>query len=236
VQDTEDNEQTMQYFVFKLLLSCAECGARFPIEGPALLATCTSCHSQIELVPKNWQPIFELYRDAAQFSLSEGKTRGSALRDGELQILVRWGPSRPSCVGCSRPLSVETVPPGGDGKLACACGESVDTFPPPKWLSDAVPAIVQLFGAKRELASRPQNNQMLGLGPQHDETAPQHYETAKPVLFNCPRCGAGLDIAAETPRILTCRYCESDLYLPDPLWHALHPVKKRAPFWIAYRD
>ena len=58
----------------------------------------------------------------------------------------------------------------------------------------------------------------------------------KPVLFNCPRCGGGLDISAEMPRILTCRYCESDLYLPDPLWHALHPIKKRAPFWIAFRD
>jgi len=214
----------VQYFVFKLLLSCAECGARFPLEGPALLATCTSCHSSIELSPKNWQPIFELYRDAAQFSLSEGKTRGSALRDGELQILVRWGPSRPSCIGCSRPLPVESVPPGGDGKLACACGESVDTFPPPRWLADTVPAIVQLFGAKREAA------------PSLAAAAVPAPRDTKPVLFSCPRCGAGLDIAAETPRILTCRYCESDLYLPDPLWHALHPVKKRAPFWVAYRD
>lgn len=213
----------MQYFVFKLLLSCAECGARFPLEGPTLLATCTSCHSRIELSPKNWQPIFELYRDAAQFSLSAGKTRGSALRDGELQILVRWGPSRPSCVECSQPLPVEQVPPGGDGKLSCACGESVETFPPPRWLADGVPAIVQLFGAKREMAA-----------PSAGAVVTPN--DMKPVLWSCPRCGAGLDIAPETPRILTCRYCESDLYLPDPLWHALHPVKKRAPFWIAFRD
>jgi DNA-directed RNA polymerase subunit RPC12/RpoP len=225
----------VQYFVFKLLLSCAECGARFPLEGPTLHATCTTCHSQIELSPKNWQPIFELYRDAAQFSLTEGKTRGSALRDGELQLLVPWGPARLRCVGCGQPLPVETVPPGGDGNLACACGESVQTFPPPKWLADTVPEIVQLFGARRE---------ELGLLPRRDGTQlrPQQQreieasKDTKPVLFSCPRCGAGLDIAAETPRILACRYCESDLYLPDPLWHACRPVKKRAPFWIAFRD
>ncbi len=215
----------MQYFSFKLLLSCAECGARFPLDGPTLSATCTSCHSAIDLSPKNWQPIFELYRDAAQFQLSEGKTRGSALRDGELQLLVRWGPSRPSCPACAKPLPVDAVPPGGDGKLACTCGENVETFPPPQWLADIVPEIVQLFGARRE-------------GVPAGATAVSAAEaasSAKPVLWSCPRCGAGLDIDAESPRILTCRYCESDLYLPDPLWHALHPVKKRAPFWIALR-
>lgn len=58
----------------------------------------------------------------------------------------------------------------------------------------------------------------------------------KPVLFSCPRCGAGLDIAAESPRILTCKYCDSDLYLPDALWHALHPVKRRAPFWVGFEE
>ena len=213
----------MQYFVFKLLLSCGECGARFPLEGPALTATCTSCHSTIEVTTKQWKPIFELYRDAAEFQLTEGKTRGSALVNGEQQIWIRWGPARPSCVACHQPLPVDAVPPGGDGKLACTCGESVETFPPPKWLSDIVPEIVQLFGARRE-------------GAPSAATAVAVAAGAKPVLFNCPRCGAGLDIAAESPRILTCQYCESDLYLPDPLWHALHPVKKRTPFWIALRS
>jgi DNA-directed RNA polymerase subunit RPC12/RpoP len=213
----------MQYFVFKLLLGCAECGARFPLDGPTLSATCPSCHSSMEVTTKQWKPIFELYRDAAQFQLSEGKTRGSALVNGEQQIFIRWGPARPSCVACGNAFPVEAVPAGGDGRLACSCGEAIETFPPPAWLSEAVPEMAQLFGAAREAAAA-------GAVVQAPTAA------AKPVLFNCSRCGAGLDISAETPRILTCKYCESDLYLPDPLWHALHPVKKRAPFWVAFRD
>jgi len=213
----------VQYFVFKLLLSCAECGARFPLEGPALTATCTSCHASIELVVQRWSAIFELYKDAQQFELTEGKTRGSALSAGEQQILIRWGPSQPHCVACNRALPVAAVPPGGDGKLSCGCGETVETFPPPDWLREAVPSLVQLFGAKREVAP--------------PEAAPVAAAPAKrPVLFGCPRCGASLDISAELPRILTCSYCQSDLYLPDPLWHALHPIKKRTPFWVAFRD
>jgi hypothetical protein len=59
---------------------------------------------------------------------------------------------------------------------------------------------------------------------------------AKPVFVGYPRCGANLDISPRTPRILTCSDGQSDLYLPDPVWHALHPVTKRAPFWVAFRD
>ena len=56
----------MQYFVFKLLLWCAECGARFPLSGPTLQATCTACHSPIELSAKQWRPIFELLFGASR--------------------------------------------------------------------------------------------------------------------------------------------------------------------------
>ena len=212
----------MHYFVFKLLLSCGECGSRFPLEGPTLSASCPACHSVIALLPRHWKAAVELYRDAAQFALTEGKTRGSSLRDGELELLVRWGPSRPSC-GCGLALPVDAVPPGGDGKLSCSCGLVVETFPPPAWLREVVPTALQMFGARRE-------------GAPAGATELPAVAAAKPVLFGCPRCGAGLDIKAESPRILTCSYCESDLYLPDPLWHALHPVKKRAPFWLAFSN
>jgi hypothetical protein len=120
-------------------------------------------------------------------------------------------------------MPAEAVPPGGDGRLSCKCGACIATFPPPEWLRRAVPTAVQLFGAARESAPE-------GLAVVESSTA------IKPVVFGCPRCGAGLDIAAESPRILTCKYCDSDLYLPDALWHALHPVKKRTPFWVAFDE
>jgi ribosomal protein S27E len=57
----------------------------------------------------------------------------------------------------------------------------------------------------------------------------------RPVSFACPDCGANLKIAADAPRILACSFCKADLFLPDPLWRALHPVKKRVPWVVAFR-
>ena len=213
----------MRIFVFKVLMPCPECGSSVALEGPVLRVVCIACQSTLELVPENWKGALEFRKYEAEFSLTEGKTRGSSLTNGELRLLVRWGPARPVCPDCATLMPIESVPPGGDGSLSCKCGRSITTFPPPEWLRQVVPSAVQLFGAIRE--STPEGLAIVEpLGAQ------------KPVLFGCPRCGAGLDIASESPRILTCKYCDSDLYLPDSLWHALHPVKKRAPFWVAFSE
>lgn len=164
----------------------------------------------------------EFRKYGSEFSLTEGRTRGSSLTNGELRLLVRWGPSLPSCPGCTAPLPAEAVPPGGDGELSCRCGRSIATFPVPDWLRKVVPSAVQLFGASRD--------GVVALPTVEISAA------AKPVLFGCPRCGAGLDIDRDAPRVLACKYCASDLYLPDALWHALHPVKKRTPFWVRFDE
>ena len=213
----------MRFFVFKVLMPCPECGGSVAIEGPLLRVVCNACRSTLELSPENWMGVLEFRKYEAEFSLTEGKTRGSALTNGELRLLVRWGPARPACPGCATPMPVVSVPPGGDGRLSCKCGQSIATFPAPDWLRQVVPSAVQLFGAVRE--DVPENL-----------TAVQNPPAHKPVAFACPCCGARLDIATESPRILTCKYCDSDLYLPDALWHTLHPVKRRTPFWVGFNE
>ena len=214
---------SMRFFVFKVLMPCPECGSSVALEGPVLRVVCAACQSTLELVPENWMGAFEFRKFEAEFSLTEGKTRGSSLTDGELQLFGRWGPARPVCPDCASPMPIEAVPPGGDGVLSCRCGGSMTTFAPPDWLRQVVPSVVQLFGAIRE-------------GVPEGLAAVETSAAQKPVLFGCPRCGAGLDVAAESPRILTCKYCDSDLYLPDALWYALHPVKRRAPFWVGFSE
>lgn len=64
--------------------------------------------------------------------------------------------------------------------------------------------------------------------------------SARTTLVSHPTCPARLPETAgrfcllcrathvpKTPRILTCLDSQSDLYLPDPLWHALHSVAFR---------
>jgi hypothetical protein len=213
----------VRFFVFKVLMPCPECGSTVALEGPSLGAVCNACKSNLELLPENWMGALEFRKYEAEFSLTEGMTRGSSLTNGELRLLVRWGPARPVCPGCSALMPAEEVPPGGDGRLSCKCGQSMTTFPAPEWLRAVVPTAVQLFGAARD-------------GVPEGLVAAESTSVTKPVLFACPQCGAPLHIAAESPRILTCNYCDTDLYLPDALWHALHPIKKRTPFWVAFDE
>ena len=64
----------------------------------------------------------------------------------------------------------------------------------------------------------------------HGETGP---ESPKPVVFKCPSCLAALEIAGRQ-RIVRCKYCESDVYLPDDLWLHFNPASKRARWWLLF--
>ena len=44
-----------------------------------------------------------------------------------------------------------------------------------------------------------------------------------PVAFHCPGCGGSLILDGKS-RKTRCTYCDTDVYLPDDLWFALHPV------------
>jgi len=100
----------MRFFVFKVLMPCPECGGSVALEGPLLRVVCKACKSTLELTPENWKGVLEFRKYEAEFSLTEGKTRGSALTHGELKLLVRWGPSQPVCPRCGVPMPAEAVP------------------------------------------------------------------------------------------------------------------------------
>lgn len=209
------------FFGYRVLVPCTECGEAIALDGPSRTVQCDACRSQFELPASMWKGALAFRQYVDEFGLTEGRTRGSSLQDGELRMFVRWGPARPACRGCERPLELAHVHPGHDVDVPCACGHATSTFPAPSWLTEVEPAALQLFGAP----------------PAHRPAVPLQVDAAatRPVQFACTVCGAGLGITVETPRVLGCQFCSSDLYLPDVLWRALHPVKKRLPFWVAFR-
>jgi hypothetical protein len=211
------------FFVFRIRSSCAECGEGIVIEGPTLETTCEACTAPLVIQDSYWTNILSLRADAGRFGLTEGKTRGSSLQSGEQRFLIGWGPQRPLCAGCGTVLDLASAPPGTTGDVPCACGHTTPTFPPPPWLAKADASILQLFGAPHArpagAASPVQSNQ----------------SGVSLVSYACPDCGANLKISPETPRVTRCHYCQADSYLPDGLWRALHPVKKRPPFYVAFR-
>jgi hypothetical protein len=211
------------FFVFKIRTSCTECGEGMVLEGPRLEATCEACASVLSVPADHWKNMFGFRSGVDQYGLTEGKTRGSSLTSGERRLLVSWGPQRPMCIACGVLLDLTSAPPGTDGEVPCACGRATPTFPPPSWLAQIEPAVMQIFGAPRG-------------GPPGAAPAELHAQTGLSLVsFACPDCGANLKVTPDAPRVLRCSYCQCDSFLPDALWRALHPVKKRTPFYVAFR-
>lgn len=124
----------------------------------------------------------------------------------------------PLCSSCDEVLGeVETeVPDGTDGTFHCpACGASLPTWPAPGYLAQA--KVAQVFLAP------PEDSQ---------STAEPAAASLKPILFECPNCGAKLTITGDSRRVSTCEYCDADMFLPAALWNQLHPVRRRRAFWL----
>jgi WD40 repeat protein len=49
-------------------------------------------------------------------------------------------------------------------------------------------------------------------------------EAVKPILFSCPSCAGNLEVDG-SDRVIKCKYCNSEIYLPDDLWFRMHPVE-----------
>lgn len=206
------------FFSYRTLVPCTECGESIALDGPAPEITCGACASVIAIPAQFWAAALSFRGNVAEFGLTEGKTRGSSTSNGELRMNVRWGPQRPMCTGCDAALDLSRVPSGYDGDVVCSCGHATPTFPAPAWLRAAEPAALQVFGAPRNPSG----------------VAAATSTATRPVQFACTVCGAGLRITGESRRLFTCGHCDSDLYLPDALWRALHPVKKRGAWWVAF--
>jgi hypothetical protein len=133
----------------------------------------------------------------------------------------------PKCRKCdaSVPLGALASKVGGEGVIACpSCGEGLPTFPAPDWLKEALPGVLQIFGAEREANEGGEDAGAL-LEPPAD---------VKPIAMACPQCGGGLLITAADERVTDCRYCNTSIYLPDELWKRLHPVKTMAVWTVTF--
>jgi hypothetical protein len=171
----------------------------------------------LEIGPANWKRIMD-YRTNDEV---RQKVRSTLLGFASVFTFhLRMGPQPPTCTACDHPVDVSAITPGTEGEIACSCGHAMPTFPAPAWLREVHPSAVQLFNAARE---------------QGATKAPVTPQVNRPVSFGCPDCGANLKVTIDSPRILECQYCKTDLFLPDPLWRALHPVRKRSAWYVAFK-
>lgn len=198
----------------ELLNKCSRCGNDYPVNGLVEQVLCAKCGDTDILGEAFWR---EYLIEDVGFARVPGARGGGEVLGGP-SIECRGLP--PFCRSCSAliPLGALTEAWGaakseGGASIPCAsCGELHAGRMPPEWGRSVFEGLVFLFG---ELATD-------GAG-----------KAPKPVIFKCPNCTAALSIAGKK-RVVTCQFCESDVFLPDELWLHLNPAAKKAQWWMLF--
>ncbi len=219
-----ERSEVPNWLALKVRVNCPECGSALFIDGPYKKVLCDACGSRTS-VSNLWPTLMENALDRG----SGGRhfRAMSFVWAGNQVPHILYGANKghpPLCSHCDEVLDeVENVADGTNGNFFCpACGAAHPTWSAPGYLSSK-----KLPGGKRA--------KQVFMAPTEDSqgnAAPAAGEPPKPILFGCLNCGANLRIAIETPRILTCEFCEADSFLPPAVWNRLHPIRKRRAFWI----
>lgn len=196
-----------RYGCFQPKLTCTSCGNPVIINGPVQKVDCAICGESFELHPDVWFTIIKsLDEDYHEKKWKEGytslfNTKGLSFESGSWRL-------KPHCPKCITELPEEKIKSGTDGKLTCGeCGNEIDTFPAPAWLKAAYPAAAQIVGGEREGQQ--------GKIDSAEESLP----------MTCPQCGGEQTITQHDDQVLTCRFCNVQVYIPDASWRKLHPVR-----------
>lgn len=200
---------------------CGRCGSPLPLNGPTRAPLCSSCNHTAQIAPAVWKGLLEDI-DEDWTEHDEGEGASSKIFTGGGEFNRTWIKSRPQCARCSAPLPVDAIPVGTSGNAACvSCGHAFATAPAPDWLRQVFPSATQTYGAEAELAP--------AAGGVRAEANLAHVQ---PIVMRCPQCGGSLSIGVDAQRVTPCRFCNTEVYLPDEVWKRLHPVKTVSPWWV----
>jgi len=209
------------WLAIKVRVDCPECGLPVMLDGPWENMRCSAC-AHVTRVADLWADVLEIadeYGGSGKEFTLKTIMRG-LLPTPNIACAVNKG-HPPICGQCGEVLDeVSAVANGTEGVFHCpACGTAHPTWPAPKYMGKLAK---QVFMAPK--AQEPTG-----------ATAHAPAKEVKPVIFTCPACGANLSIGHEAKRLLSCQYCNADVFLPQELWLALHPIRKRQAFWVRTR-
>jgi hypothetical protein len=206
-----------RWCALKVRIDCPECGTPILVDGPYKRARCEGCHSGAPMANLWSRLVARALEDGAR---GRGFRTSSFIFAGNAVPQIFYAANRdqvPLCSACDEPVpAADSVATGTDGLFHCtSCGVAHPTWPAPGYLKSA--KVEQVFMA-------PPEGQDVRQGPSSADV--------RPIAFSCVNCGAPSRISSETPRVLSCDYCEVDNYLPADIWNRLHPVRKRRAFWM----
>jgi Zn finger protein HypA/HybF involved in hydrogenase expression len=208
----------MPHAIIETAISCPHCDRPVPLNGPWEAAHCDHCQSDIEIPQEFWVDTLRDVREDID-EIEPGMGQNSSIF-GMFRSTRMIGNLVPYCIKCKTDFDPATMSAGMKHKVCPECGERHVITPSPDWLRTALPPVEYFMDAI-----------LIDTSGEGSQTA----TTGKPVVFVCPQCGGALKVDG-SDRMVPCKFCNVDVYLPDDLWLRLHPAKKKERWFIVFND
>lgn len=212
----------MESFCFEIKSTCKSCGNPLAINALANDIYCDACNFKNTISEDIWKSILsDNIKEARSFK--EGEGQNSKTFTGEFEFSLLYGKQKARCVKCKTTIPENIFDSFSGNEYTCVkCNNIISIRKPDDFISKIIPAAT--FVAGEDINQF--NTHVNGI---------KKPENIKPILFNCPSCAANLEVDGSN-RMITCKFCNSKIYLPDDLWHELHPVKTVERWYVLTDD
>ena len=202
--------------------ACGKCGQPLPLNALVEKVECAYCQAESHFSYQFWNDniLDNVFEDIGDFSEGAGQTSQSVTPQGVFNMT--YGRQAPCCRNCKTLLDMNKLDDYVKaGKAVCSsCQNEISVRYLPPGVRDIFIKVLYLIGEDRNLM------------PQNQGNVPN---STKLIVYTCPSCAASLEIDGKE-RMITCKSCGSEIYLPDDLWLRLHPVKTVQRWYIGINE
>lgn len=203
----------------ELKTSCGHCSSPLMLNAVTNDFICPACNKNNYFSDEDWQNLLD---DAVKEGpgLNDGEGQPSTIMRGAYTYQLMYGKQQPRCGKCKTKIDVNKLEDySAKSNYSCLkCSNEIFIRKTNDILQKEFSGIKFLVG---------EDDDMLKVNPVKGKLP----SSAKPVLFTCPSCAGNLEIDG-TDRMVSCKYCDSQIYLPDDLWLRLHPVKEVSRWYM----
>jgi len=207
----------MLYAALELGIRCPKCDNPVPLNGPWQEVHCDHCQADVEVPNDFWESILNDALREVKYELQEGEGQNSTIF-GHFNVMFMYGRLHARCERCKTQIDVAADIREPYVFQCPKCGCETPVGPVPSWFVEQVPAARAIINATTSAGG--------------EEKGPL---TGQLVVFNCPKCGGALDVDGKD-RVLSCKYCGVNVYLPDDLWLRMHPAKSKERWFLAFDE
>ena len=196
----------------ELKTACKHCSSPLMLNAFTEEFLCRACNKINSIPQETWKSLLnDALKEAPDFEPGDGQP--STIMTGEYSFNLMYGRLEPRCGKCKESIDTSNMEAYSDQKIIkCAkCGNALFVRKPSELVTTCFPAVKYMVGEDENLLSQNKAGAALPAA-------------SKPVLFNCPSCNGNLQVTG-ADRMVDCKFCGSQIYLPDDLWFRLHPVK-----------